>query len=205
MLKSGRKRFAILLLILAFLPTLRLNAPAEDTAKAEVNMDEAIANLRSEDYYQQLEAEHNLVKIGEKALPPLIELLDDQDPRVKTLAAETLGKIGDVKALRPLVSYLDDQDVTMRVYVVNALGCIKSASAVKPLIKCLQDENWEVRKSAAEVLGGIGDSQAIKPLIAALEDENAGVRENAAVALRFITSQDFGQDHIKWQQWSYGK
>jgi HEAT repeat protein len=47
-----------------------------------------------------------LVILGESAVKPLIQALEDTDSEVRKGAAETLGKIGDVKAVGPLVHAL---------------------------------------------------------------------------------------------------
>ncbi len=176
--------------------------------KAEENgqsLEALLGSFHDPDYYVRLNAMEGLVRIGQPAVKPLMEVLKDNDPSMRMYAAETLGKIGDVRALRSLVALLKDDNEIVRIYAINALGDLRSESAVKPLLKFMDDEDPEARKSLAEALGKIDNNIALKPLIKLLEDPDIRVRESAARALWEVTKQDFGGDAARWQGWFYKK
>jgi HEAT repeat protein len=120
------------------------------------------------------------VKIGARAVEPLIAALKDGEPDMRKAAAGALAKIGDARAVEPLIAALKDGEPDVRKAAVGALGkigwkpdkseagaiyliarrkwdeCVKiGAPAVKPLIAALKDKNWRVRKAAAEALVNI--------------------------------------------------
>ena len=57
-------------------------------------------------------AERELVEIGEPAVEPLINALEDENWRARWRAADALGKIGEARAIEPLIrSFSDCQPV----------------------------------------------------------------------------------------------
>ncbi len=184
---------------------IAFNAISVNAQENDQSLETLLSSFHDPDYYVRLNVIEGLVKIGKSAVKPIIEVLKDDDPSMRMYAAETLGRIGDVRALRPLLALLDDEETTVRIYTINALGNLRSESAVKPLLNFIADEDPEVRKALAEALGKIDDNLALKPLIKLLGDTNSRVRESAARALWEITKQDFGADPVKWQEWFYKK
>lgn len=93
------------------------------------------------------------------AVPDMIRLLDDQDIRVRRVAAYNLGWFWSPPGEGP-----------RRGEVAKA--------AVPKLACCLRDEDCELRKYSAELLWRIADVawEAVPALIAALDDEDAAVR-----------------------------
>ncbi|KXA95938.1 hypothetical protein AKJ38_04210 [candidate division MSBL1 archaeon SCGC-AAA259I14] len=58
------------------------------------------------------EVKDEIVSLGGGAVPPLIGLLDEgEDSRIRSLAAEALGEIGDGRAIPPLSDALKDEQV----------------------------------------------------------------------------------------------
>lgn len=84
-----------------------------------------------------------LARIGDAAVPALIETLRDADPAIRAHAAQGLARMGS-----------------------------KAAPAVPELILALNDDDRDVRRGAARALGQIGpDAEAAVPaLIQALKD-----------------------------------
>jgi HEAT repeat protein len=84
-----------------------------------------------------------LARIGESAVPALIDTLHDADPSIRTQAARALARLGP-----------------------------KAAPAVNELIVALNDPDKEVRQGAARALGQIGPDaeEAVPALIKALKD-----------------------------------
>ncbi|WP_119071418.1 HEAT repeat domain-containing protein [Aggregatilinea lenta] len=131
-------------------------------------------------------ADSTLIKIGVRAVEPLIVALKDQDASVRGIAAQALGKIGDSRAVEPLIVALKDQDPSVRRIAAQALGKIGDSRAVEPLIVALKDQDPSVRGIAAQALGKIGDSRAVEPLLAALKDQDDLVCHDASWALKQV-------------------
>ena len=93
-----------------------------------------------------------LRKIGEKAVPALIQALEDNNPEVCTGVALALGGIGE-KAGPSLIQAL--QNPSVKSLVADTFVLI-GKEALPDLIQTLRDKKSEFRASAAEVLGRIG-------------------------------------------------
>jgi HEAT repeat protein len=154
-----------------------------------------------------------LGQVGDnRAVEPLIAVLEDDQVHMRNAATEALDKIGwqpdqseagavywiakgqwgkcvelGELAVGPLVAALRDKSKNVRQAASGALEKI-GPPAVEPLITALQDKGWSVRQAAAETLGQIGDSRAVEPLIATLNDKSTKVRETIAKALEKLGS-----------------
>jgi len=151
-----------------------------------------------------------LSEIGEPAVEPLIQALNDRNFIVRSAAAWVFCVIKDPRAVEPLIQALKDEDGGVKRGAAVALGEINDPRAVEPLIQALKDDS-SVRSSAADALEKIGwqpkdDTEkayfliakhewdelcsfgeaAVDPLIQALKDEDAVVRSVAARALGVI-------------------
>jgi HEAT repeat protein len=148
-----------------------------------------------------------LKEIGEAAVEPLINALQNKDKDIRNCVAGALGEMGE-PAVEPLIKALKDEYKDVRKSAAKALGKMKwepkndvekawylagqsawgeliklGEPAVEPLIQALEDEVCWVREEAAEALGKIGDKRAVEPLIQALKDDDSGVPEKAVGAL----------------------
>ncbi len=147
-----------------------------------------IRKLKSQNDRLRYRAADTLAKIGERAVHPLAEALNDEDPIVDSLAAQALGKIGpNAKAAVPALLeglYDEDKDPIVGSCAAEALGKI-GPHAVPALVEALNNEHEDVRSLAAKALGKIGpDAKATVPaLLEALNDEDEDVRSLAAEAL----------------------
>lgn len=87
-----------------------------------------------------------LVKIGKPAVEPLIAALTAESEWVRSLAAETLGIIGDRRAVDALINLLqdDDESVKVKTYAAEALGKIGDPRAIRPITALLKtvEEFW---------------------------------------------------------------
>ncbi len=86
----------------------------------------------------------SLGRLGEKAVPPLIESLDDPNPLVRYRAAKVLSRIGPdaVAAVPALVRHLSDVDESVRREAARAIGQIgpDASEAVPHLINALKSD-----------------------------------------------------------------
>jgi HEAT repeat protein len=104
-----------------------------------------------------------------KAVHPLIAVLQDSDDGVRQAAAEALGKIGDARAIVPLADLMSEGEGSVSEVARRAFHDTVAASeenAVEPLVELLQHSSPTVRREAAIELGdlatpaleGIGES-----------------------------------------------
>jgi HEAT repeat protein len=96
-----------------------------------------------------------------RAVPALIEALNEENFSIRINAARALGGIGDRRAVEPLAKILS-----------------------REVVREVSDISWQVTflSAVAESLGQIGDSRAVKPLIQALYYNEEAVRTGVPTA-----------------------
>lgn len=85
-----------------------------------------ILSLRDANKLVRREASTSLSRMGAEAVDPLIEILNDEDWRVRGAAAWALGNLKDEKAIEPLEKLLDDESGYVKRGAQNALATIKN-------------------------------------------------------------------------------
>lgn len=163
-----------------------------DTTNEASELNKALAVVKSHDWSTNRRVADELAKIGQSAVPRLIEALNDKDGYVRDVAAKALGKIGDGRAVEPLIHamqyrdeqvYEDDEDSEARASAAIALGRIGDTRAFEPLAKAVSDDDLQLSWYAIEALGMIGDPRAISILIDSLEHPDFDRRRSARAAL----------------------
>ena len=161
-----------------------LIGPGLTQAEDDVNL--LMRQLRGEDpatdINSQISAALQLANIGQLAVEPLIGVLKDKSPMVRSHAAIALGAIRDSRAAAPLAAALADEDGLVASHAAKALEKM-GKPAVEPLIAALKNKNARARRLAARVLGEIKDGRATMPLTVLLQDQERTVRRDAAEAL----------------------
>jgi HEAT repeat protein len=115
--------------------------------------------------------------IGSVAIPPLFDVLLDDDRDVRHFAARKLEGFG-----------WQPEDAAQRVRLAIAMGRYATLPAegpvvFEPLVAALKaSSDWD-RATAAKTLGELGDARAVEPVAAMLGDDAYNVREAAANAL----------------------
>ncbi|HXB57424.1 MAG TPA: HEAT repeat domain-containing protein [Vicinamibacteria bacterium] len=119
-----------------------------------------ISDLRGADSGKSGQANLALIRIGEPAVPELIEMLKGEDPRLRGLAASTLWGMGPKgKAAVPaLAETLSDKDPELRTAAAMALESMggEARDAVPALARVLGDHDNRARQAAVKALGAIG-------------------------------------------------
>jgi HEAT repeat protein len=128
------------------------------------------------------EARLALTAIGEPAVGPLIDSLEQGDARFRGWAEGALGRIRE-PAVGPLIQALAHESEFVRASAADALGLTRHARAVPPLIDALRSETVRVRQAAAGALSESQDPRVLQPLLQALEDADGTVRLSAALGL----------------------
>jgi len=127
-------------------------------------------------YLIALEDWEKLLKLGEPAIEPLVQVIKLKGNNSRVTAVKILGQIGGAKAVDPLIDLLHDEDSLVREIAALWLGEIGDRKAVKPLIQVLESRDYlTVRHYAAQSLKKMGDTSATNMINAVeLEAENEG-------------------------------
>jgi HEAT repeat protein len=142
----------------------RLGTRAQEAVPVMIRLMSKDTTLAGSSHVQMV-----VTEMGPVAVPPLAQLLQDDNPKVRAHAAVALNWIGpDAK------------------------------EAVPALIRALQDEDNSVRRGAAFALMRIGSDakDAIPHLTKALQDEDSKVRDVAAMALKEVDIETTAKDDV---------
>lgn len=129
-----------------------------------------------------------------ESVPLLIQQAASPRPRIRALAAEALGAIGDPAAGPVLLDLLGNQEpVSVRDTAALSLGLIGYAAAKPRLLQALTDPAPTVRRCAAQALRLLGGSEVANQLRAAASSEqNHRVRREIEAALEAVRA------HPQW-------
>ena len=167
-----------------------------DRPDTTVDVAAAVAALKTDDPNVRMKTANELGFMrtnAAKAVPALVDALEDSYEPVRRNAIYALGAIGE-----PVVESLADAlgseketfDMEPILHICDAAHGLAATgtSAVPALIAALQDERENVRASAAYALGEMGPvaAEAVDGLIALLTDESEEVRRHATSALGMI-------------------
>ena len=128
-----------------------------------------LARLSDKDSWVRESASRALIDVGDKAVEPLLEQLNNQYLRQEIVAI--LGELGDRRALEPLVRQLSDADIRVRWNAATALAKLGDNRATATLLEGLSDGDNVMRWSAEEALAQLGDNRAVKPLLKRLNEQ----------------------------------
>ena len=131
---------------------------------------------------------------GARAVPTLIEMLSDDDPSTRIVAAEQLGQVGAAaKAAIPqlLTQATKDGSQHANTTAAAALKSIDLTAARRVMTHFasrLQDQDVQQRRTACAVLGSLGPiaKPAVPALLTMAHDPDALVRRNRLMALASI-------------------
>ncbi len=114
---------------------------------------------------------HQVSAMGLPAVPYLLEVLQDQSPRVRIEIADALGDVGDVSVISSLIAALQDKDEHVRCSVAEALGRVGDTTAIPVLHEALRDVSDNVRATAIKALGKLNDDTIVDELLHYLQDD----------------------------------
>lgn len=110
-----------------------------------------------------------LVRLGKRAVPALLDHLQDHDQDLRKLVVDTLAAIGERSAVPALLITLADPDVNVAAAAAEALGTIGDRSAVPALLQALDRQQHDFfRFNALSALGRIAVPGPLPPVVARL-------------------------------------
>ncbi len=92
---------------------------------------------------------------SEKRLEHYLRMLSDENPGNRWKAADSLGRLGDLRATGPLIDALFDEDARVRVKVAWALGSIGDPRALAPLRQLYRIERQDQQEIIGEAIEAI--------------------------------------------------
>lgn len=158
------------------------SAPLNETDLEQV-LNLALEVLNAGDFRERWEVAKLFPKLGERAIAPLIEILEDDEAQIEArwFAGRILADFNHPTVIITLVNLLktaDDEDLAlMAASALSSLG----SSAVGALGELLLDP--ETRLWATTALSQIRRPEIIEPLLRVVHDSQVAVRSTAIEAL----------------------
>ena len=124
-------------------------------------------------------------RIGDhRAIPPLLDSLQEQDWGIRLCAVESLGAMRTDKVVGAIAARLRTEDSEqVRHAAAKVLTHFDGEIVVDAFINLLTDESSGIRELAAVTLGRLRAKRAAPHLLHTLDDMNVSVRNAAAEAL----------------------
>lgn len=142
-----------------------------------------------------------LHRIGRPAVEILLEYLEDDDWVVREAAADTLGKIGDMRAVEPLMARLQsDPDTGVKEHALKSLGLLGDPRPVELFIESIPIR--PLRVLAVEALEKVKDVEVLRPhaeLFQRLKNDRDGlISYNSGVILDKLEAAAAQMDEESW-------
>lgn len=159
-----------------------------------VNPEQMLSLLSHPEASQRMLAARAFCELqDQRAIPRLIELLEDNCPLVRVSCAYALGRNHSSESVEPLIKLLsEDWNGYVRKGVVWALGNSGDRRAVQPLINALKTDISAVRLWAASGLAQVA-ILAYEDIIAAIPPLMIGLRRDKMAAVRSNCAWSIGQ------------
>ncbi len=157
-------------------------APANWLERQEEILDLALQVLLQGDFEEQWAIAKIVPKLGEIAVKPLLEIVNDPDIDLEDrwFVARILGEFKQPGVAIALVSVLQrEEDADLSAMITSALAQI-GTPAIDALTSLLDTPN---RHQAIAALAQIRHSQTIEPLLSAIDDPNPRIRVSIIEAL----------------------
>lgn len=117
------------------------------------------------------------------AVAQMATLLESDNPNLRMVTAQMLGRTGNRLAASYLEKALDDVDEVVVVTALAALEELQAKDAAEAVIRKMKDGRWRVRATAAKIAGELGLAMAESHLRQLLNDRDPFVVKSALDAL----------------------
>ncbi len=128
--------------------------------------------------------------VGREAVAAGVALcLTDEDPLVRALACEALGRIGAVDHIDLLMPHLGDANARVVQAAISALQSLGSAKTITKVIAAAKSPSATTRRAALRILAYFGHREALPVFLGALEDVDPRAREVALTGLASLEDE----------------
>ncbi len=132
-----------------------------------------------------------------RGLPPLLRLLDDEDPAVRTTALRGVGRVGidrDVDGVEKVDAYLESSEVSERVWAAQAFYRGGDDSMRKFFVNLIKEEPRLLTDMGdmGVVLRDLELFETVPYIVSRLKHSESQFREDASDALEKITGLEIG-------------
>jgi HEAT repeat protein len=199
---------------------------ADTTLQRQQILDLALQVLIDGDFEEQWAIAKIIPKLGEIALQPLLEIINDTDIDLdeRWFVARILGEFKQPEVAIALVSVLQlEEDAELRAMITGALGQIgtpaiaaltsllptpsrpqaiaalaqiRHSQTIEPLLATIDDADPQLRATIVEALGSFQDPRIPPMLLERLTDVSARVRKAAVIALTLRANSGVGLDLV---------
>ena len=136
--------FYTILLVLLSLPRIDFSSNQNQipitTSTSSLSIDSLVNVIKDTNRRTYSKQFDELVAIGDKSVPTLIKLLNDEDPDIREFAAISVGKLKAVEATGLICRLTKDESRRVISSAISALGEMETDSAKSHLIKMANDE-----------------------------------------------------------------
>jgi HEAT repeat protein len=187
---------------------------AGDTDESGPDVADVAKQLRSKDSNEVIAAARTAATIQDaKVLSPLIHLLRDKNPAVRTAAIEALAlrteakqKKGAAQALAARLGPLStkEEDRAELLAVIKAMHDLAQPATIKALLDIKSGTDREVARARAMAVGNVPSKEAIERLIQFGYKDRRGTdatRRVATEALAYATQERVKGGVEQWRQW----
>jgi HEAT repeat protein len=182
--KDPRAISFLLQLLTHHLPETRLYTVQSLAFTAEPRIVSTLLYFGKHHPDQKYVVSDSLLKMGEVAVIPLLELLSATDDReLMTDIVIVLGRLKSSKAIKPLMQLLETDDSSLRGHIAEALGLIGDPKSMTGLLPLLKSDDEKLRSQVAGALGRVPHPGCLRALIEALGDDSLEVRKHCVAAL----------------------
>jgi HEAT repeat protein len=126
-----------------------------------------------------------IVRIGQAALEPMLDVLRTSNPTGRLRAAHVLSKLNDMRSVNALILSLQDEDLGVVQKAAFALGQLGDARAIAALTQRLGEQQIDFRETLLTSLERFG-SRALPLLKPLLNHKHWSVREQTVTVMGFI-------------------
>lgn len=140
-------------------------------------LDVLISALSSDEFF--VPASEALGMLGERAIPPLLDLARSTWYLKRWGAIMALGAMGERAPIAPLVAALDDVNENVRMYALYALAKMGERAPIDRMVDALRDDSRPVADTACTCLERLAPHLPVEPFLSLLEDANPLMRSRA--------------------------
>jgi len=164
-----------------------------ESSRVRKKAEEAMANIRC-NLISSMSGSARQAEIEE-----LINILAEDNPRVRVAAIIALGNLKSVEAVPSLSRLVNDPSVNVRLKLAVALANIDTKDCLEPLVKLMGDSDESVRTMAAQKLSQVEAKGTESILVSATDSKNSrtvGLALTILAERRSVKALELAKEHL---------